>query len=142
MANMSYAILKGDLMTSRSSGGIEILDLRSPRTNKVSPVYHRRTPEEIIATVIRSTTDGPKKTRILCRSSLNHKQVNRYLKLLIDLGLVIHQSDTNTYRATDKGLTYLRTFEKVSEVRVSMSEQERVLQGLLVTHRGVSSRGC
>ena len=133
MENVAYASATGDFgITSSSFEEMGIQGFEPLRQNKRQTLaYHRRNPEEITAAIICAAKEGAKKTRILYRASLNHRQLNRYLAILTKLGLLMKHADTSSYRATEKGLTYTRTFEKFSEIHLCLGEQERKLQGLL-----------
>lgn len=89
----------------------------------ISSKSTRRTPEEIAAAIITVARSEARKTRILYGSSLNLRQANRYITLLLEKGLLIHDSDRNFYRSTEKGTHFLKLFEEITELRKNLREQ-------------------
>jgi predicted transcriptional regulator len=61
------------------------------------------------------------KTQIMYRANLSFSQLNEYLSLMIDLGLLeaIQDKEGNrtAYRTTKKGLRYLTAYNEVRKLR-------------------------
>ncbi len=76
--------------------------------------YRSRT--EIIAMMLQAASQGATKTRIMYRAYLSYAQLKEYLKLLEDGGLVNYEAGTMLYKLTEKGLTFLHTYDKMTEL--------------------------
>ena len=70
---------------------------------------------DIIAGILESATNGAKKTRIMYKSALNFRQLQRYLPLLLKRGLMkIEETNRGAiYRTTEKGRDFLRKYEEL-----------------------------
>ncbi len=67
----------------------------------------------IMCDILKSVSDKPegkKKTQIMQSAHLNYHQLNKYLKILIMNGFLI-LTDSETYKITDRGLSFLYNFE-------------------------------
>lgn|SRR3989337_1410739 len=93
----------------------------------------RRSREEIIAAVIRTAKQESRKTSILYGSSLNLKQVNTYLSLLLEKGLLLYDVSRKVYKATERGVQYLRMFEEFVEARYALHERASALNSFLAS---------
>ena len=47
---------------------------------------------------------------------LSHEQMKEYLVLLIENDLVSYNSTTRTFKATEKGLTFLQAYNKIDHM--------------------------
>lgn len=72
---------------------------------------------EIIADILNIAKDGARKTQIMYKGNLSYKLLMRYLELVVGSGLVFFGENSNVYRLTEKGLTFLRNFEDYSKKR-------------------------
>ncbi len=61
------------------------------------------------ADILRTAHGGAIKTRIVYQANLNFKIVKRYLKALLETGMLRHEG--RHYYATEKGATYLSRYE-------------------------------
>lgn len=77
---------------------------------------------EIIADITGVASRGAKKTEIMYQANLSYKLLTRYLKAVIDLGLV-KLRDGNTYDLTEKGLNFLKEFKSYYERRVAVEKK-------------------
>ncbi len=77
---------------------------------------------EIIADVLSVAREGAKKTQIMYQANLSYKLLTRYLKDVIDMGLVRMEGE-NTYELTEKGSDFLREFKDYYERRVEVEEK-------------------
>ncbi len=76
--------------------------------------YRSRT--EIIAMMLQAATQGATKTRIMYRAYLSYAQLKEYLKLLEEGGLVNYEAGTALYKLTQKGLDFLHTYDRMTEL--------------------------
>lgn len=90
----------------------------------------RRSYDEIAAEIIRTAMNGARKTRIMYGSSLNLKQLNRYLQLLVEQGLLSFDRYRKIYRATESGLDYVKKFEEFIKTWETFYERGRALRSL------------
>jgi predicted transcriptional regulator len=78
--------------------------------------YRNRT--EIAARILQVANDYNEitKTKILYATFLSYKQLQRYLALLIEGELLEYLEGTKSYRTTEKGLKFLKIYEKMEEL--------------------------
>ncbi len=96
----------------------------------------KRSDIDIIASILGEARKGARKTRIMYRCNLSHRQLQVYLKLLLDMKLLMsiseeRESKTNFYQATTKGRSFLDAYFKLKELmradaRCLMKENEGV----------------
>lgn len=82
---------------------------------------------EIIADVLGVVRGGAKKTQIMYQANLSYRLLVRYLKDVIEIGLV-KMEDGNTYELTQKGLDFLHEFKDYYQRRVEVEEQLNDIQ--------------
>ena len=87
----------------------------------------RRGFNEIAYAIVKSSYDGERKTTIMHKSGLNLSQLNTYLTVLVDRRLLEFESESRRYRATERGRQYMRAYERYSETRDLLVEQETML---------------
>jgi len=76
---------------------------------------------DIIASILGEARKGARKTRIMYRCNLSHRQLQVYLKFLLDMKLLMliseeRESKTNFYQATTKGRNFLDAYCKLKEL--------------------------
>jgi len=82
-------------------------------------VSSHRSQIDIIAEVLRETTGGAKKTQIMYSCNLSFRQLQTYLNLLLDRGLLRKVSekeegrDPRLFKITSKGQTLLRAYDRL-----------------------------
>jgi len=81
----------------------------------------KRSDVDIIASILGEAREGAKKTRIMYRCNLSHRQLQVYLKFLLDMNLLMSiseegESKTNFYQATTKGRRFLDAYYKLKEL--------------------------
>ena len=84
----------------------------------------RRSSIEVIADMLRLGEAG--KTEIMYSANMSYHQLQKYLKFMLQLGLITKVTVGNpvvTYRVTRKGLRLLRSIEGVLEV-LELNEEE------------------
>lgn len=60
--------------------------------------------------------DGVTKTKILYQAYLSFAQLKDYLSFLVDSGLLVHDTQTNRYKTTDKGIEVLEVYQKINDL--------------------------
>ena len=77
-----------------------------------------RTRMEILASMLKVASNGALKTHIMYKANLSHRQLERYLALLEERGLLAQGVDEDMgnriYRITEKGFDFLREYSHVS----------------------------
>jgi len=77
-----------------------------------------RTRMEILASILKVASNGALKTHIMYKANLSHRQLERYLALLEERGLLAQGVDEDMgnriYRITEKGFDFLREYSHVS----------------------------
>lgn len=71
--------------------------------------------------VMRAAKSPKSKTQIMYRANLTHGSLERYLKLLVDRGLlrVLEEKQSKAKRlfvTTDKGLSFLKAYRSLEEI--------------------------
>jgi len=81
----------------------------------------KRSDIDIVASILGEARKGARKTRIMYRCNLSHRQLQVYLKLLLDMRLLLSVSEegdrkTNFYETTTKGRNFLDAYGKLKEL--------------------------
>jgi predicted transcriptional regulator len=78
--------------------------------------YRSRT--EIAAQILQAANDHNEitKTKIIYVAFLSYKQLQEYLPPLIQNGLLEYLEGTKRYKITEKGLKFLKKYEKMEEL--------------------------
>jgi UDP-N-acetyl-D-mannosaminuronic acid dehydrogenase len=74
-----------------------------------------RSPDQTIASILHSALDGATKTMIMYMSFITYEQLNEYLSLLVEKGLIEYKEGERLYRTTEKGVNLLHHSEKATE---------------------------
>src|SRR5712692_2980388 len=98
----------------------------------------RRSPEDIVADIMRSTGKSISKTRIMYKAALNYKQLNKYLEILTKEGLLLHDPRSGRYRSSEKGTLYVERFEEFVRTREVITEKSKALRKLFSNGRKVT----
>jgi predicted transcriptional regulator len=78
-----------------------------------------RSRTEIIRDILQTINNeslGARKTKIMYDSFATYGQVNDYLKMLIDKGLIEHDTANRRYRMTDKGIGLHKLCDQLSNL--------------------------
>jgi predicted transcriptional regulator len=77
-----------------------------------------RSKTEILADILQAAggRNDITKTRIMYRTFLTYWQLEEYLAILIRSGLLEYLETTHTYRTTERGLKFLKIYEKMEEL--------------------------
>ena len=81
----------------------------------------KRSEIDIMASILSEARKGARKTRIMYRCNLSHRQLQVYLKLLLDMRLLMSVSEegdrkTNYYETTTRGRNFLDAYGKLKEL--------------------------
>jgi predicted transcriptional regulator len=76
-----------------------------------------RTRTEIAAQILQAANghDEITKTKIMYKAFLTYAQLQEYLAILIQNGLLEYLDETKSYKTTEKGLKFLKIYEKMDE---------------------------
>ena len=110
-------------LLSRFYGGFDILFIFIiPRcysycTRRVGGGFLRRGRFEIIGEILSLAQDGARKTTIVYRANLNFNVVNRYLRLLVQEGLISPvDGSERKLKTTEQGLLFLDAYKTLMGV--------------------------
>jgi predicted transcriptional regulator len=93
-------------------------------TKRISSLGSRKRSDiDIMANILSVAKKGTKKTRIMYKCNLSHKQLQVYLQLLIDMGFFESYSKKagtklNSFRTTPKGLRFLDAYHTLKGLMV------------------------
>jgi predicted transcriptional regulator len=77
--------------------------------------YRSRT--EIVCNILDAANGGGvTKTKIMYKAFLSYAQLNEYLSILIENNLIEYLDGTQTFRITEKGLNYVKTYNEIGEL--------------------------
>lgn len=93
----------------------------------------RRSPAEIRYEILKAAVGGERKTRIMYQSSLNLKQLKKYLDELVLTELINYRPAGRCFTTTERGRTFTRMFENYRETADLLSEQEKALERFLTS---------
>ena len=83
-----------------------------------------RTSVEIIAEILKIANGGNvTRTKIMYSAFLNYFQLKEYLPMLTERGLISYNSDTRTYKTTEKGLMLLKTYNLLVDLMLKKNEK-------------------
>lgn len=68
----------------------------------------KRSDIDIMASILSEACRGSRKTRIMYRCNLSHRQLEVYLKLLLGMGFLVSRSDL--FETTAKGRKFLDAY--------------------------------
>ena len=73
--------------------------------------YRSRT--EIVGMILSATNGGATKTKIMYNAFLSYNQLREYLTMLIENNLIEYNGRTHEFKATEKGLKFLKTHNAI-----------------------------
>jgi len=88
----------------------------------LSDASKRRDRHDIAVEILRTAIEGKIKTHIMYKAKLSYAQLNEYMQLLLNKGLLenvtIRQKkmDKKVYKTTRKGLQFLENFDNVKRL--------------------------
>jgi predicted transcriptional regulator len=72
---------------------------------------------QIISSILEAAEgDGARKTAIMYGAYLSVPQLNRYLELLEDNGMLEYTLETRHYHTTEKGVSFRKAYDEIAEV--------------------------
>jgi predicted transcriptional regulator len=73
---------------------------------------------EIMSQILETANggDGATKTKIMYKAFLSFLQLKEFLKFLTESGLISYDTETETFKTTEKGLMFLRTYSQINEM--------------------------
>jgi len=82
---------------------------------KSSRLVGKRSDIDIMASILNEANKGAKKTRIMYRCNLSHRQLEVYLELLLGMDFLVSRSDKESskldlFETTAKGLKFLDAY--------------------------------
>ena len=66
--------------------------------------------------ILDAANGGTSKTKIMYIAFLSYGQLNEYLSILIENNLIENLDGTQTFKITEKGLNYLKTYNEIGEL--------------------------
>ena len=83
-----------------------------------NPSSKRRDKLYIIAEILEIARDGTLKTQIMYKANLSFTQLNEYLAFMLRIGLLgrVNVNAKDGYRASEKGLDFLRRYHEIAEL--------------------------
>ncbi len=85
---------------------------------------------EITGAILHITKDGAKRTQILYSANLSYLVLRKYLRRLLRLGFVTHDSSSGIFSLTERGLMYLDYFDDMKSAEESYLTRRRTLERL------------
>jgi UDP-N-acetyl-D-mannosaminuronic acid dehydrogenase len=76
-----------------------------------------RNADETISSILHAAIGGVTKTTIMYKSFITYDQLNEYLSLLLEKGLIAYQEGEKLYRTTDKGINFVQANKKTTEFK-------------------------
>jgi len=87
--------------------------------------YRSRT--EISAMILESTRTGATKTKIMYNSYLSYTLVKKYLLFLQGNKLIQYEKMTKQYMITEKGLKFLRSYDRILDLFSSRNKEKKIV---------------
>ena len=82
-----------------------------------STYQRKRSDIDIMADILKEAKRVTRKTRLMLTCNLSYRQLENYLSLLLEMGLLDSQSDEwsnwRSYKTTSKGSKFLNTYSKL-----------------------------
>ena len=88
----------------------------------MSNASKRRDRHDIAVEILRTAVEGRIKTHIMYKAKLSYAQLNEYIDLLLNKGLLenvtirLRKEDKKVYKTTHKGLEFIENFENVKRL--------------------------
>ncbi len=81
----------------------------------------KRSDIDIMANILNEAHEGSRKTRIMYRCNLSHRQLKAYLKLLLDMGFLAFHSEKDSnnpyqFETTVKGLEFIDAYQTIKSL--------------------------
>jgi len=89
--------------------------------------YRSRT--DIVANMLQVAQGGAIKTRIMYRAFLSFPQLNEYLELLTDSGLLEYSEGERKYHTSEKGRYFLKMYKDIGQTIAPKESKTMVRHG-------------
>ncbi len=76
--------------------------------------YRSRT--DICSQILEAAVEGTTKTRIMYNAYLSYAQLKEYISVMSENGLLEYQEGEQKYKTTEKGMQFLRAYERMNEM--------------------------
>lgn len=86
---------------------------------------------DIIACILRVCEEGARKTRIMNKANLSFEQANRYLRKMMDIGLLQNDPVSGCYVTSHRGMTFLREYTEFRRVKEAYDSTHSELRKLV-----------
>ena len=91
------------------------------------PVTSYRTARDIVMDILSSIIGHTKKTHIMYRAKLNHRQLQAYLPKLVSCGLLGYDVGNRCYQRTAKGQRYRLTYRECERLEDEIERHQTAL---------------
>jgi predicted transcriptional regulator len=91
-------------------------------TDRFAISMKHRTTTAIVAEILRLASHSMSKSRIMYKAFLSHHQLNTYLYMLTERGMIA-SGGNNTYRTTEKGFRFLELYEQLEGLVPSLLQK-------------------
>jgi predicted transcriptional regulator len=91
-------------------------------TDRFAISMKHRTTTAIVAEILRLASHGMSKSRIMYKAFLSHHQLNMYLHMLTERGMIATEGN-NMYRTTKKGFRFLELYEQLEGLVPSLLQK-------------------
>ncbi len=72
---------------------------------------------DIISQILKiANGGGVTRTKIMYRGLLSYAQIKEYLMLLTEKELLRYEKENQTFKTTEKGLTFLQSYNKIDQI--------------------------
>ena len=76
-----------------------------------------RSRSEIVSQILQAANGGSAiNTKIMYKACLNYNQLKEYLTILIESDLLSYDEDAQTFKTTEKGLTFLQAYSQIDQM--------------------------
>ncbi len=86
--------------------------------------YRSRT--ELASNILEAANGGAAKTKIMYKAFLSYAQLEEYLAMLIQNGLMAHDKEAETYWTTSNGIRFVETSRQLSELLIPGALENRL----------------
>ena len=90
-----------------------------------------RSKEEIVANILKIARNNVTKTRIMHRCYISYNLLQKYLNYATVRGLLFHDSRSNKYLTTSKGIQYLDYFDQYRDTESELALKKSLISRML-----------
>jgi predicted transcriptional regulator len=88
-------------------------------------VKHYRTRIEIIVEILKTANGGnATRTKIMYQAFLSYLQLKEYLPMLTERSLISYNTDTRTYKTTEKSLMLLEAYNVLVDLMLKKTQEK------------------